>query len=174
MGAVVSYLRPAAIRQQEFIHNVYLRAPAVEMAYDAMRELDKGNGFYPLQIVLCIAYGHTSWDGLMDCMFKAYKIDPDKVNNMYWVVWVTKHVPTFSEESGEAYTAISKIVNDRTDAKVLASYIVDPEWEFYFTLEERQTTGYFMNSATPTFTSHLMPTENALLPLHSKNLQDSV
>jgi hypothetical protein len=110
----------------------------------------------------------------MDCVFKSYKIDPRKVENMYWVVWVTKHVPTFSEDSGEMYTARSKIVNDRTDSKVLAGYIIDAEWDFYFTLEERPTTGYFMNSSTPTFDNHLLPTENDLLPPRSKNLQDSV
>jgi hypothetical protein len=163
MGIVVSMFRSIPIEQQGIIHNVYLRAPTVEMTYDAMTEKGKGTEFYPMQMVFSIASGHTTWEGLLDGMFKAYKIDESTVQGMYWSVWVTKHIPTFAEDSGERYTAHSKIINDRTEAKVLAGYIIDGEWDFYFTLESRPMTGFFVNSPTPPQNSYLRPTESELL-----------
>ena len=175
MGGVLSYLRPIPTEHQEFIHNIYLRGPSVEVTYDTMREMDKGNGFYPMKIVLSIGRGHTTWEGLLESVFTSYKIDPQKVAGMYWAVWITKHVSTFAEDSGEFYTARSKLVNDHTESKVLAGYIIDSEWDFYFTLENRPDTGMFNNSPTPTFSSHLRPTEEDLMPHpYNKNLRDSV
>jgi hypothetical protein len=172
MGGVLSYLRPIPAEQRDFIHNVYIRAPAVEMTYDTMREMDKGHGFYPTQISFSISRGHATWDGLLNRVFLSYKIDPEKVKDMFWAVWVTKHVPTFDEDSGEQYTARSKIINDFTDSKILAGYIIDVEWEFYFSLENHSSAGVFNNSPTPSFSSYLRPTEDELLP--NKREGDSV
>jgi hypothetical protein len=163
MGSILSFIRPIATEHREFIHNVYLRAPAIEVTYDLMREMEKGHDFYPTQIGFAISAGHSTWDKLLDRVFFAYKIDHITVQGMFWSMWVTKHVPTFSEDSGESYTARSKIVNDQTDSKILASYIVDVDWDFYFTLETRPTTGLFVNSPSPPLSSYLRPTEEGLI-----------
>jgi len=172
MGGILSMIRPVPVEHQTFIHNVYLRGPSVEMTYNQMIEQEKGNGFYPSRTVFSIGAGHSTWDGFLECIIQAFKVDPAKVQGMYWAVWATKHVPTFSEESGESYSPRSKIINDRTDAKILAGYIIDADWEFYITLETHSTTGMFMNSLSPTFNSYLRPTETDLSP--HKNHPDSV
>jgi hypothetical protein len=172
MGALISYIRPTPVEHQTIVHDVYLRCQAVEMTYETMIEREKGNGFYPTRIVFSIALGHSDWNGFLDCILQAYKIDPVKVEKMYWAVWATKQIPTFSEDSGEVYTPRSKIINDRTDAKILAGYIIDADWDFYLTLEHHATTGMFTNSLSPVFNSHLRPTETDLMP-HKKQT-DSV
>jgi hypothetical protein len=162
MGALVSLLTPVPTEHRHYIHDVYLSAPAIEVTYDLMREMEKGNAWYPTQISLSIAAGHSTWEGLMMAMFDAYKIDRSKIEGMYWATWVTKHVPTFQAESGEAYTARSKIFNDLTNSKIIAGYLIDSEWDFYFKLETHPVSGMFANSPTPPLTNYLRPTEEGL------------
>lgn len=114
-------------------------------------------------------------EGLLDTVFSAYKIDREKVKDMFWTAVVGKKVPTFSEDSGEYYQWRVQLINDHTESKVLAGYIVDQEWQFFFTLEHHAETGLFTNSPTPSFDSYLRPTEKELRPVsNNKALEDSV
>jgi hypothetical protein len=158
-NAFLSLFKKIPIEHREVLHNVYLRSQMPEIVYEFKQEFDRGYGIYPIQLVMSIDQGHCGWVGLIEHVATSYQLDREKIKDFYWIAWVEKQIPTFDEESGDKYTTISKILNSKTDPKVLARYILNHEWDFWFTLQSMPHAGYFLTSFTPSPEPLMTPSE---------------
>jgi len=153
MGGLFSSGLP---EHQVVLHNVYLRGPMAETSFVAVTEAT--GGFYPKQCNLGVSLGHSIFANLITAIIDCYKLDREKIGALYWTAWVAKHETTINGDDGETLKSVYKIINDATESDVLARYIMNPEWDFYFGLEVDNTTGFLGNSVTPP-TEYLMPSE---------------
>jgi len=144
MGAWLARQLPDPPEKRDVVHTIHLRAPMTELNYTEIAHKD--NGFYPLQAVFSIDRGHADWDGFINHIIDSCQVDRSKVVDYYWVVWVTKFRPSFSEEQGEYYTTVDRIVNQSTPSQILAMYILDPDCEFYVSLDRNAQSGIMRNS----------------------------
>lgn len=136
-----------------FVHDVQLIVDGIEDGFHQVMLDDHTTR--PTRFEFCVKQGHTSWQGLCDLIHEKFKLS-QKVP-MYLKAWVVINEPCWSEERGDYYREDRRIINDATDAAVIASYIYNPDVDFYFHLTNRAQEGICIN---PIFN----PTARYILP----------
>ena len=140
-----------------FIHDVFLVCPTTEILYGfqqiSLRDLE----IFPTRTQLCVAEGHSTWEGLCQLLIKTFNIAPKLVQDYYMVAWVDIKKLTWSEEDGSYYKIEHRIINDRTPATIIASYIYNTDVDFTFKLTKKRRVGIMDTSSVEVSAMFVMP-----------------
>jgi len=147
MGGWLTRLASGTPETRSVVHTIHLRAPMSELNYGDITHAS--SGFYSKQTVLAVDKGHAGWDGFINHVIDVFQLDETKIANCYWAAWVTRYRPAFTEEAGEHYAQTHRLLNQNTDSVVFAMYILDPDCEFYITLDQNAHSGVLGNSKAP-------------------------
>lgn len=130
----------------DVVHDVTLLWNGAEIEYAFSREKIQGVDAYPARVLMNIANGHTTWKGLCKLLIDTYNLRKDQLAGVRLVAWVEQRTLSWSEELSSFYIRRPMVINDVTDPKILASYIQNPNVDFFFKITHEAVTGIFETS----------------------------
>lgn len=123
--------------EKQYLHNVYIHADMAEIVFPTSDQKT-----YSHQLYLCIKDGHSTYEGLLELVIGCVGLDRSKIVDMPWVVWVSKKIPITTDD-GEKIVERLYHINNATQHKVIANYIINPSWDFHFKLCPKGSTGLY-------------------------------
>lgn len=146
--------------ESTFLHDVYLAPGALTSSHDGMWIAMEGHNYLATRAEFCVSEGHSTWEGLCTLLIDNFHIDRLQAQKRYLVCWVEEKTVSWSEEDGSYYAMKRLMVNQNTSSKVIASYIFNPDVDFFFKVVENDQADIFLNSPFYVNPTLLLPNQD--------------